>query len=176
MCPWSSETTLLCLASDPPLVDTPTPKARSTVPLLCPHPLQRLGYQQLFLVRLFPGDGSGLGCTGSTSSTVGSLELLGTGPKMPAGSEPAHPWEWCPAPRNPTCRWSGDVRSTTRCLLLPNSSQEVSRRTCPKTQHLHPGALSGHWACGPGAVAVLVSASHWPSAWTGTQPGARSPL
>lgn len=72
-------------------LDTPTPEATSTIPLLCPHPLQRLGYQQLFLVRLFPGDGSGLGCTGSVSSTVGSLELLGTGPKMPAGSEPACP-------------------------------------------------------------------------------------
>lgn len=36
------------------------------------------------------------------------------------------PWEWCPAPRNPTCRWFGDVQSITRCLLLPTSSQEVS--------------------------------------------------
>ena len=90
-------------------LDTPTPEATSTLPLLCPHPLQRLGYQQLFLVRLFPGDGSGLGCTGSVSSTVGSLELLGTGPKMPAYFQPGGQPE--NAPEDPASASRGPERT-----------------------------------------------------------------
>lgn len=109
---------------------------------------------------------AGLGCTGSASSTAGVPGALGdrTLRCQQAQSLPALGMVSCT--QSPTCRWFGDVQSITRCLLLPTSSQEVSRRTRWKTQHQHPGALRGLWACGArGCGFVLVSAS------TGHQPG-----
>lgn len=107
-------------------------------------------------MRRLPGDGSGLGCTGSASSTVGSLELLGTGPKMPAGSEPAHPWEWCPAPRKPPA--SGPVMfdqpPDAFCCLIPARRSAGGRAEDPTSASRGPERTLGLRARGHGRAGV----------------------
>lgn len=119
----ATETTLGRLATD--LAGHATQKPTSTIPFSAPTPSRGLVTSSSSLVRLFPGDGSGLGCTGSASSTWGP-GALGDQDLRCQQAQSLPPWEWCPAQGQPA-RWLVMFSQSPDAFCCP-ASQEVSRK------------------------------------------------